>query len=217
MIARGLIIQSADEHFLPFVDLAAPIHARYATRHGAHYELFVGWKDPEVHPSWNRAAMFLEAFARGYSKVVWFDADTLVVDQEADIFAETADDVPLLMPLGAIPWGDQTWCFNAGVAVANSSPAAYRAFEYVWARRHAPLRDHHLPELWELNWLLDWSFAHRESVDVLSDRWNWQETEDREPDVTLDEAAVLAWHGISYAQRLEQFSDKVAQMYGASV
>lgn len=209
----NLLIQSCDEQFLPFMDLAAPIHARYAAAHDAHYELFVGWKDRDVHPSWNRTVMFLDAFAHGYEKVVWLDADTLVVDPEADIFTETADDVALLMPQASIPWFDSPWCFNCGVAVANNTPAAYNAFNYVWSRRHAQLRDHHLPGLWELNWLLDWTFAHRDKVDVLSDRWNWQQTEHRDPEVPFEKAAVLAWHGIPYDERLALFTAEHARRY----
>src|SRR6185369_15830051 len=95
-----LLIQSIgddpNDAFIKYMALQEPIHRAYAEKCGADYQFFVGRKDPLCHPTWNRIQMMLDAFANGYRKVVWFDADVLVVDQAQDVFAETSN-APLLM------------------------------------------------------------------------------------------------------------------------
>lgn len=109
-----LLIQSIGDNdrdtFAKYMELEEPIHREYAAACGADYEYFVGWSDPRVNPTWNRIAMMLDGFQRGYRKIVWLDADTLVVDPTQDIFAGTSNDVPLLMTRVMhahvdMPWG----------------------------------------------------------------------------------------------------------------
>lgn len=108
-----LMIQSIgddpNDRFAAYMDLSLPIHADYAERHGADFRFFRGSYEG-LNPTWNRIPMMLKAFEDGYRKVVWLDADVLVVKRDRNVFEETSDDAPLLMTrvLHAhieMPWG----------------------------------------------------------------------------------------------------------------
>lgn len=98
---KNLIVQSVganpDDWFRGWMDVTGPLHEQYANRHGADYQYFAGDKEPGLHPTWNRLIQMLDGFAAGYQKIVWLDADTLVVAQDRSVFEETDDDAPLLM------------------------------------------------------------------------------------------------------------------------
>lgn len=215
-----LIMQSignGDDWFAPWLEMSRPIHEEYAEACGADYELFRGVKDPHVHPAWNRIPMFLAAFARGYRKVLWLDADTLVVDQAVDIFTETDDTTPLHMVRAQdahveIPWGEPGWdLYNDGVLIANNCDQAAAAFRYVWSQRHEVPLAHHIPALWELNALTDFVFAHRDCVAELPFRFNWMPFEYACPE---SEAVIMAYHGMPHDQRWELVTAKYAEVYG---
>lgn len=214
-----LIMQSIGagaDWFAPWLQLSRPIHERYAAECGADYLLFEGQKDRRVHPAWNRIAMFLEAFDRGYDMVCWLDADTLVVDQTVDIF-DACDATPLHMTRARdvhveMPWGEPGWdLYNDGVLVANRCPEAIRAFGYVWRQRLQPLAAHHHPSLWELNVLTDWVFAHRDAVAELDFRFNWMPFDYACPE---PEAVVRAWHGMPHDDRWREVNETYTRVYG---
>lgn len=212
-----LIIQSVDGGlWAEWMDLSAPIHGGYATRCGADYWYFLGTWEAGVHPAWNRLPMILEAFAMGYEKVVWLDGDTLVVNQDRNIFAETRDDVPFQMTrvLHAhveMPWPEPGWDpYNDGVLVTNRSRESIAAVQWVWEQRHTPHLAHHHPSMWELNWLLDWIFAHRDDVGLLSQIWNWMPFAEAPP---REEAVILAWHGMPFTQRWTEYREALRVHY----
>lgn len=216
-MTRNLLIQSADGAHLKYLDAAEPIHRAYAERHGADYLAHRGRIDPTVHPAWNRLPLMLDAFEQGYEKVVWLDTDTLVVQPEHDIFAETRSDIALLMKRAYIPWQDRPdAAWNDGVLVANaavtapgsfgqdSTVRAERALRWVWGKRGVPFREHHVPGMWELNWLMDWCSQFPGDVDYLDPAWNWMSL-----DMTLygpEGAYILAWHGMPHDQRWAEFT-----------
>lgn len=209
-------IGGGDDWFVPWMALTQPIHEQYAAACDADYLLFAGNMDRRVHPAWNRIAMFLEAFDRGYDKVCWLDADTLVVDQTVNIF-EACDDTPLHMTRAVdvhveMPWGEDGWdLYNDGVLVANDCEQARRAFSYVWRQRLEPLLPHHHASLWEMNAVTDWVFSHRESVADLPMRFNWMPFDYAPPKT---EAVVLAYHGIPREERWQMFLDDYEFVYG---
>lgn len=218
MVAERLIIQShgaGDDWYVPWFALSRPIHERYAAECDADYLFFAGQKDWKVHPAWNRLPMILDAFDAGYRKVVWLDADTLVVDSTQNIFTATDDSIPLQMRrTGGFPWvtpdGEQEG-WNDGVLVVNNVPGARTAIEWVWARRHDPPAQHHMPSLWELNHLLDLVLAQPDLVADLPDRWNWMRFEDASPEA---DAAICAWHGYPHDERWAAFIEKYESVYG---
>lgn len=218
MAGEKLIIQSCDENFLRYLNLSRPIHERYAEKCGADYRFFLGRKDPLVHPAWNRIPLFIEAFAAGYRKVVWLDGDSLVVQEDESIFSGTDWVTPLQMTRVKdshveIPWGGDCWdVYNDGVLVANNTPAASDAFEFVWSKRREPFEAHHHPTLWELNWLLDWLYLHPSEVKTLDMIWNWQPFAEAPPE---SDAVIQSWHGIDHEPRFLLFAEKFAEVYGA--
>lgn len=202
-----------------YLALSERIHRSYAEKCGADYELFIGEKEPGVHPAWNRIPMFLEALRSGYTKVVWLDADTLVVDPARSIFEGTDDTTPLHMcRTNGFPWPphvlarEQLWeAYNDGVLVVNNTPIAIDALEYVWSERRAEHPT--LGQIWELSPLLDWLLERRDVEGIVAEldpRWNWMpfaENLDFE-----DEAAIKAWHGMPHAQRFSLFRQEVERI-----
>lgn len=205
-----LVIQShgaGNDPFVKWLEITGPIHEKYASACEADYELFVGKKGVRVHPAWNRIPMILDAFEDGYRKVVWLDADTLVIDLDCDIFADTPDDVPLLMRRAPMRWhGEHSW--NDGVLVANNTPATILALEWVWDQRFTRWREHHAPSLWELNWLLDYVFDHPDMVGELDERFHRYPFDDELPG-----SVVLSWHGMPHDDRYRAFSEAVDRWY----
>lgn len=226
---KKLIIQSiganSDDAFRRWMDLTEPIHQEYADRHHADYELFVGNKEPGLHPTWSRIIMFLDAFAAGYDKVVWLDADTLVVNQARDVFEETSD-APLLMTrvLSShfeFPWASEVdgvvvpadkWdVYNDGVLIANNTDHAKACFEFVWENRNSPFKPWHVPGIPELDWILDYVYAHPDSVEQMSLAYNWMPYPEAPP---YDEAVIMAWHGMPHEVRWDGLTKALAHFYG---
>jgi len=217
MIIRDkLIVQSVDNNFLPWLTISRRIHEEYAAACNADYLAFVGWKDPlDVHPSWNRVKMILDGFDAGYEKVVWLDADSIVVDQTVDIFAETDDEVALQMTRvvgSAADFHRQRDLWNSGVLIANRCSDARSALLDVWGHRRAVPLAHHTAELWELNWLLDYIDAWPDIVKDLDLRFNWMP--DYKGHGPESEAVIRSFHGIPQAERFQLFKAEVRRVYG---
>ena len=132
-----LLIQSVDVNYAPYLELSYGRHAQYAQRCGADYLVYTGLKDEQCHPSWNRIALLQEGMAQGYEKLVWLDADVLVVDLGRNIFTETRDDVSLQMcRYDNYLWHGQPH-YNAGVMVVCAGEDAMALLHEVWtAARH---------------------------------------------------------------------------------
>lgn len=224
-----LIIQSGNAAVARYLDRSQAFHQQYAERCGADFWRYDGvWPDAP-HPAWNRIAMCLDAFGRGYRRVLWLDADTLVVDPDVNVFEQAPwsheyrriigpDDTmwrhwtttPFVMrrTAGGAYWPpdapDQYEQWNDGVLLVHQS--AVDALEWWWSRRNAPAKPWHSPTMWELNWLLDYVKEHPSAVTQMDQRFNWQPFNGASPE---QYAVIKAWHGIPHEQRWQQFSDTV--------
>lgn len=228
-----LIIQSGDENVARYLDASEPFHRAYAEQCHADYWRFDGvWKGSR-HPAWNRLPMFLDAFTRGYERVLWMDSDTLVVKPEVDVFEqsiyshegrcvvgigeEPGDEftVPFVMrrTAGGAYWpadgADQYEQWNDGILLVNRSPLAASAIGELWSRRDAIPMPWHSPSMWELNWLLDYVKAHPAHVVQMDQRFNWQPFNGASPE---QYAVIKAWHGIPHEQRWREFSAEVERI-----
>jgi hypothetical protein len=159
--------------------------------------------------------MMLEALQERYRKVVWIDADSIVVDQAVNIFDETNDFSALQMTRvldSAKNFGRAQDLWNSGVLVVNNNEQAKQALDYVWMYRHENPRQWHTPELWELNWLLDFIDAYPSSIADLDLRFNWM------PNYIgvgpESEAVIRSFHGIRHPERFELFKAEVERVYG---
>lgn len=230
---RKLIIQSIgsnrDDRFKPWMEITEPLHRLYAQRHDADFQFFVGEWEPDLHPTWNRIPMILAAFDDGYDKVVWLDADTLVVNQERSVFDETDSDAPLLMTrvlssFLEFPWASEVdgqvvpadeWdVYNDGVLIANNSVHARACMEFAWANRRAPFKPWHVPGIPELDWILDYVYAHPDAVAQLGEEWNWMGYPQGPP---LEDAVIQAWHGHGHATRWAGLRESLHRFYGITV
>lgn len=225
-----LIIQSGDSNVARYLDRSEPFHEEYARRVGADYWRFDGvWKQAP-HPAWNRWPMMLDAFMRGYERVLWMDSDTLVVDPWVNVFEqsiyshegrcvvgigeEPGDEfsVPFVMrrTAGGAYWpadgADQYEQWNDGVLLVNRSEIAAAAIGELWSKRTVRPLGHHSPSMWELNWLLDYVKVHPAHVVQMDQRFNWQPFNGASPE---QYAVIKAWHGIPHEQRWREFSATV--------
>jgi len=209
-----LIVQSvsADAEWQAYLDRQRPFHEAYAWACGADYQTFVGVKERGVGAAWNRLPMFLDAFERGYERVLWMDADTLVVRPEVDVFAMTPNARPWVLPMShGMPWPGLRDAYNDGVWMVRNTPESVRGIQWVWAQRSVAHRPHHTPGMWELNWVLDYIAANDEDslVERLDDRFNWRPWIGLPP---REEAIIMAWHGMGHAQRWPEFCDELSKL-----
>jgi Methyltransferase domain len=170
---RWLLVQSVDAAYVPYIALSYGRHAEYAQRCGAEYVVYTGLKDAGCHPAWNRIALLRDGLMQGYQKIVWLDADTLVLNPEVNIFTDTRHDVDFQL----CRYANYLWygrpCVNTGVMVVNASPSAVEALQWIWEQRDKPLRSHHVETFWEQNWVADYVHEHQESCADLSHAFNY--------------------------------------------
>lgn len=214
---RWLLMQSidgADEYWRMLQTLTQPATMQYAHRCGADYQLYVGLQDPTASAHWNRFPMFRDAFANGYEKVVWLDTDTLVVDQDTNVFAATDDHVALQMyrqfeSPTLFKWRDDPdWAvYNSGVIVACRS--ALPACAWVWGQRHVAALSHHWPEWYDQNWLNDWVYDRPGDIVDLDLRFNWVPWKGN--DVV---PVIRAWHGYEREVRMKEMCRMLEDVYG---
>lgn len=217
-----LILQSSDAAYDRWIELTKPAHEEYARRCGADYRYFRGICLDGRHPAWNRIRLALDAFAEGYLKVLWLDADVLVTHLEADIFAAVDSTTPFHLPLApsGMTWRGN-WALCSGVMVINNTPAALECLQFVWDTRwrghpgQPPLLPHHHPPLWESNWLLDWLYDHPGSWAKLHQKWNWMRGNFEH--VPESEALIRGYHGGPHDRRWAWFTEDYAAVYGGGL
>lgn len=209
----NLIIQSIDKNYARYLNLSLPVHSQYAQECAADYWFLLGNVDPYVHPAWNRIKMILDAFDAGYKRVVWIDADALVVKFEDNIFAIGGEDegnYPIHLMWAGMEWKGED-SYNDGVIVADNHDESRKMFEWVWDKRREPLLPHHVPSLWESNWLLDYALDNRDKIEYLHPKWNWMPFADNIP---REDAAIMAWHGMPHNERFMRFAETWNEFYG---
>lgn len=221
---KWLLLQSASGNSVKYMELARPVHEAYAKLCGADYRYFEGRVHPKVHPAWNRLPLILEAFKQGYTKVVWMDSDVLVVKPERNIFAETSNTVPMLIPRSpsGTPWRGRGMAVCTGVMVLNRCIETTVAVEWVWSKRFTPLLPHHHPTMWENNWVADYVQDHPQVLELLDPRWNWKPNmvddagrpsyHPAHQDIPESECIIRAWHGQRQGPRWESFQERYRKL-----
>ena len=137
-------------------------------------------------------------------------------------YGPEADDLCTMLPdhdgfhrNGGGEWERQQWdVYNDGVLIANYCPLAIEALEFAWANRRTPFKPWHVPGIPELDWILDFVYAHPEAVSELSLRFNWQNYPQAPP---YDEAVVMAWHGMSLPERWDGLQKAMHHFYGVTI
>jgi hypothetical protein len=179
-----VLIQSACGVHARMLDLTGSWHQAYATRHGHTLWSLRGTLQTERPPHWDKILLIQRALQLGFDRVIWLDADTLIVKPEVDLRTALPDGPPIGMCRHPTPFGEQPWHYNSGVMFIRNTPLAREFFGRVWAT--GP-NDSPWQEQVGINRL---SQEFPEAVQVLPDRWN------RTLSVTEAEDPVLmAWHG----------------------
>jgi hypothetical protein len=108
------------------LELSRPTFAAFAQRHG--YELITSSEaDPGRPPAWAKVPMLREALG-SYDRVLWIDADAVIVD--------ASDDIPLERDLALVRHrrGDQL-VPNTGVMAMRSGGFAEGLLDELWAAK----------------------------------------------------------------------------------
>jgi hypothetical protein len=86
---RALVQLASGVEFVRMLDLTADIHARYCATWGAE---FIAHRESRPRkaarpPHWRKVDVIGEALDQGFDQVLWLDADSIIVDGTANIFA----------------------------------------------------------------------------------------------------------------------------------
>jgi galactosyl transferase GMA12/MNN10 family len=112
------------------LEISRPTFADYARRHG--YELITSTEsDPARPPAWAKVPMLREA-VDDYERVLWIDADAVIVDGESDIAAELEPERDLALVRHRR--GDES-IPNTGVMLMRGGDFARELLDALWASK----------------------------------------------------------------------------------
>jgi ADP-heptose:LPS heptosyltransferase len=196
-----MLLQQASGRYTRMLDVSGSSHNAYAARHGLTFCAVRGDLQCERAAHWNKVLLIQRALENGFELVVWLDADTLIVNLEADLREALGDGPPIGMCRHPIPWEEQPWHFNSGVIFVRNTPLAHEFFQRVWDA--GPVQ-HRWQEQLRINQVSGQMPAAVQAIDA---KWN----------STLNVNAcknpvIQAWHGIDHADTVRRM--KVALRSG---
>lgn len=74
-----LVLTGYDDAMRELGDLTTPLMEAYAARHGFDFQCFRDFQGLEA-AYWRKIPKTIEAFSRGYGRVIWLDADQMVTN-----------------------------------------------------------------------------------------------------------------------------------------
>lgn len=127
MPADSLIIQSARGLHAQLLEKTHTHHDVYCRRHGVDYLAYFGAAEPTRSPKWDRTCLLRKALSSRDpgSLVIWMDADTVVMDLEADPREMLPEGK--LMGMVEYPKG-----FHMGVLALRVDKKVSALFDRVW-------------------------------------------------------------------------------------
>jgi hypothetical protein len=185
-MSNTVLIQQASGPMRLMLELTAARHADYCARHGICYWPVLGDVQRERSPHWNKITLIKHALAEGFERVVWLDADTLILRFDEDIRTAINGGPPLALAQHPVPDldGNPTH-FNSGVIIARNGARAREFFDAVWTA--GPLWKHPWHEQGRVHDVLK---RFPDMVQRLDDRWN------STVNVTdVPNPIIKAWHG----------------------
>jgi hypothetical protein len=183
-LPRTILLQQATGAYQQMLSLSHDLHNAYATRHNLTFCSVRGSVQSRRPPVWDKIRLIQLMLATGVEFVVWLDADTLIMKPEIDVRSALRNGAPIAMCRNPIPWGDQSWHYNAGVILVRNTGAARWFFDEVWKAERV---DHPWQEQARMNEL---SERNPNLVQTLDNKWNCTKgvNPTRDP-------IIRAWHG----------------------
>jgi hypothetical protein len=102
------------------IDVTYHHHLTYSIKWGCNFQFYIG-EIEGLHPAWNRIKLINDAIMNGYDQIVYLDADTLIVNQEEDIFKGITSDKSVAMAQFDNVYWFGTPHYNSGVILINNS------------------------------------------------------------------------------------------------
>lgn len=209
-----VLLQQADGWHTEMLRAAHDLHASYCERHKIDYRPFFGPVDllPEGrHPVWGKVALLRKYADNGYKKIIWLDADCLIVDQDADI-RDACPDYGIGLTRHEMDWGrlaPQAYDhFNAGCLFVSIAPVVRDFIERWW---DWPEHDHQWREQHSLNEMIKLIPGLVVKIDH---KYNSTPPYFEAP---VKEEVVRAWHGLFEKERIEVMKSAIADLQSGGV
>ncbi len=171
------------------LELCMSRHADYCARHRITYWPTFGDVQAERSPHWNKILLIQHAFSLGFETIVWLDADTIIMRDDADIRTVLNGGPPLALaqhPGPGLEGSDSQTHWNSGVMILRNTPRMSEFFDEVW--RAGPMANRHY---WnDQARILDVLPRFPGILQRLDDRWNSTVGVNETPN-----AVIKAWHG----------------------
>ncbi len=121
---KGVLIQLATGPHLELIEITRAHHRAYAERHGLDYWCVEGNPAAPKRPGWGKIPLILSALEMGFERVVWLDADAVIVDPGVNLSTVIDAGIGLVRHPNPDHW-------NSGVMVVCRSDEAQRFFAAV--------------------------------------------------------------------------------------
>jgi hypothetical protein len=121
---KGVLIQLATGPHQELLDLTRAHHRAYAERHGLDYWCIEGNPAEPKRPGWGKIPLVLSALQMGFERIVWMDADAVVVNPTVNLASVIESGIGIVQHPNPVHW-------NSGVMVVCRSEQTRRFFEAV--------------------------------------------------------------------------------------
>lgn len=204
-----ILIQAASGEHKKLLNLTREAHQSYCERHRIEYRPCFFKDGLDRHPMWEKVDLIAEALREGYGKVIWLDADTLIVDQSVDI-SEGVPDRNIGATFHRLDWdelGVGDLCYDHFCCGALYVPNTEAVREFVQAWWETPDDDHPWHDQHAFNKLLERLDEDVTDVPVSVIDYKWNSIV---PYFVADDLVVKAWHG--HKQLPERYECMRAEM-----
>ncbi len=193
---RAVILQLATGAHRELLALTREHHRRYADKHGLEYLCVEHNPAAPKRAGWGKIRMILSALEMGFDRIVWLDADAVIVDENVDLSSL----VPAGIGMVRHPNGDgkgRHW--NSGVMIVKASDAVRQFLESV---DREPENDSPWMEQLPINTLA----SDNSSAILVELPAALNSTPGA---VVADEPVIAAAHGLPFDQRIKLISEWV--------
>lgn len=226
-MSKAVVVQFGTGDCAEMLRISGPAHAAYCARHGFDFRSIMTRQVPQRRPEWEKVHAIGAALQAGYELVIWLDADTLIVDPDADLREAIPEGCDLaarkllyhLLGRSIQQFGP---LFNFGVVILRNTPASKRFLEELWeagpiTKQRCVDKDGRnwtdaytvLREEARANWILQGNRAADAGelpiVHELEARFNsFTEYQDERP-------VVMAWHGMQRETTRKRMIAEISQ------
>ncbi|MEX0677441.1 MAG: class I SAM-dependent methyltransferase [Pirellulales bacterium] len=121
---KGVLIQLATGQHRELLENTRAHHRSYAQRHGLDYCYAESNPAAPKRAGWGKISLILSAMRAGYERIVWLDADAVILDTNVNLAELTDQGIGMVKHPNPLHW-------NSGVVIVVRSSATEKFFEAV--------------------------------------------------------------------------------------